>query len=127
MTNQQKCSINRLKLIKKCTLAEITFKQILDNSGIKNIFQKGFIKNNKCFIVDFYIPTLKLCIEIDGEYHNDENQKKYDLWREQYLLNERNFRLIRFSNNFVFNNKDKIIKIIKESIFLKKSNKICYI
>ena len=36
------------------------------------------------YIVDFYVKTLGLVIEIDGESHNDK--EKYDEKREAYLL-----------------------------------------
>jgi len=39
------------------------------------IYRQRQISN---FIVDFYIPKLKLVIEVDGESHFDENAIAYD-------------------------------------------------
>nr|WP_314897068.1 endonuclease domain-containing protein [uncultured Flavobacterium sp.] len=36
------------------------------------------------FIVDFYVKTLGLVVEIDGSSHN--NKEKYDQKREDYLI-----------------------------------------
>ena len=41
------------------------------------------IVKKKWYIVDFYIPELKLVIEIDGKSH--ETQKKYDETRTAFL------------------------------------------
>ena len=67
------------------------------------------------YIVDFYIPSLKLVIEIDWEIHN--NRKWYDLERtkilEWYWLTE-----IRITNTEIKNNFEEIcnelFKIIKK-------------
>ena len=37
------------------------------------------------YIVDFYCSELELVIEIDGQYHNHEEQYKLDLSREKEL------------------------------------------
>jgi very-short-patch-repair endonuclease len=37
------------------------------------------------YILDFYNHKLKLCIEVDGEYHLQEEQKEKDADREEFL------------------------------------------
>lgn len=37
------------------------------------------------YIVDFYIPSIKLAIELDGSQHYDDKQKEYDNKRTAYL------------------------------------------
>ena len=53
------------------------------------------------YIVDFFCPSEKLVIELDGnphgEYHNIEKDKK----RDQYLEGL-GFTVLRFENRFVF-------------------------
>jgi len=49
------------------------------------------------FIVDFYCAQARLCIEIDGDSHNEPGQAAYDAARTQYLQ-ERGDEVIRFSN-----------------------------
>jgi very-short-patch-repair endonuclease len=68
------------------------------------------------FIVDFVCLTKHLVIEIDGKIHL--YQKEYDDMRSA-RLNELNFKVIRFTNEEVFENPEKVanqIKLILESI-----------
>jgi len=62
------------------------------------MFQKGFIGKFNHVIVDFYLPKHKLCIEIDGGYHNTEEQKKKDTNRDNYLIKMRRFRVVHLTN-----------------------------
>ncbi len=62
------------------------------------------------FITDFVCLSKKLIIEIDGEIHL--NQKEYDENRTR-ILNELGYDLIRFSNNEVFENTNKVAQKIK--------------
>lgn len=61
------------------------------------------------FIVDFYCAQVNLIIEVDGESHLD--QVDYDTARTQWL-EERNYHLIRFTNNDVFQKIDAILEKI---------------
>ena len=55
------------------------------------------------YVVDFYCAAAKLIIEIDGSQHYEEAAMIADKKRTAYL-NERGFRVIRFSNADVNNN-----------------------
>jgi len=63
------------------------------------------------FIVDFICIEKKLIIEIDGVSH--ENKKDDDDEREK-ILTEMGFKVIRFSNDEVLGNCNKVIKRIKD-------------
>jgi len=39
------------------------------------------------FIVDFYCHSLRLVIEVDGDYHLEKNQHEYDIGRSGELEN----------------------------------------
>jgi very-short-patch-repair endonuclease len=52
------------------------------------------------FIVDFYCPTLKLVIEIDGESHFTEEGQDYDRERTQRLEGY-GLKVLRFTNQQV--------------------------
>lgn len=54
------------------------------------------------FIVDFYIPSHKLVIEIDGETHFTEEGIEYDKERTQ-VLNSLGIQILRYTNNEVTN------------------------
>lgn len=83
-------------------------KQIL---GLKFRRQHGF----GCYVMDFYCPTIRLCIEIDGEVHNDEKVKKKDEDRTTFL-NSKGITVLRFSNEEIEKNCQQVAEQIKEFI-----------
>jgi len=85
------------------TEAESVMWQFLRKSKYKFVRQKPIFR----FILDFYCRELLLCIEIDGDSHN--KKKSYDLERDNYLKAV-NIKTIRFTNDEVLNNFDKILE-----------------
>jgi very-short-patch-repair endonuclease len=67
------------------------------------------------FIVDFYCHEYKIVIEVDGEIHNDETAREYDLGRTAEL-NKFGLKVLRFTNNEVFENINLILKKILECV-----------
>ena len=65
------------------------------------------------FIVDFFAPELQLIIEIDGPIH--DNLKAEDQARQSHL-EQMGYRIIRFTNDEVFENMDKVLEEISETI-----------
>jgi leucyl-tRNA synthetase len=72
------------------------------------------------YIVDFICIDKMLSIEVDGGYHNDSEQKKYDESRTEYLK-ERGFKELRFSNKEVVNNIDSVVKEIQQQLTSRPS------
>jgi len=65
------------------------------------------------FIVDFYCANLSLAIELDWEVH--KKNKEYD--KERYcFLSSKWISVIRYRNNDVLNNTDKVYKDILDYI-----------
>ena len=91
----------------------MTQAEILMWDKLKNTQYKGYKFRRQHpihkFIVDFYCHELKLIIEIDGKYHNSEEQKNEDLKRTE-LLKFQGLREIRFYNEAVINDMDLVIK-----------------
>lgn len=54
------------------------------------------------YIADFYIPSAKLVIEVDGESHSSEEATIYDTQRTR-LLNSYGLIVIRFTNEQIYN------------------------
>lgn len=52
------------------------------------------------FIVDFYIPSCKLVIELDGAQHTEPQATEYDAHRTAYLQSI-GCRVLRYGNNAV--------------------------
>ena len=67
------------------------------------------------FIVDFYCHELKLVIEIDGEFHNEEEIKEYDDGRT-CEIEKFGIKILRFTNYQVLNHRGFVIKEIIETI-----------
>ena len=66
------------------------------------------------YIVDFLLPDINLVIEVDGAYHAERQQEEYDELREQDL-NNLNYNVIRFSNEEILYDIEKVIeRILKE-------------
>ena len=65
------------------------------------------------YIVDFYCPSEKLIIELDGEIHNNSINSEYDFKRTEDL-NKFGYRVLRFKNNEVFENLDLVLEAIKK-------------
>jgi len=61
------------------------------------------------FIIDFYCDSLKLCVEIDGDVHDSEEQERYDEFRDQALA-LRGLATIRFSNEEIIQHKNAVIE-----------------
>ena len=74
---------DRAKALRKAgNFAEVVFWKQVRNGTFWNIdFDRQRVIGN--YIVDFYIKSLGLVIEIDGESHN--NKEAYDQQREKFL------------------------------------------
>jgi very-short-patch-repair endonuclease len=88
------------------TKGEDQFKrEVCDPLGIKFKTQKIVIDtpargDSKGYILDFYLPEYKLCVEIDGKGHAAAFQRQYDAIRDSCLA-KRGIRTIRFTNEEV--------------------------
>jgi len=70
------------------------------------------------YILDFYCADAKLAVELDGSQHYEENNKKYDCIRTQFL-HTMNIKVIRFSNLEVDEKFEGVCKAIdKEIVYL---------
>ncbi len=65
------------------------------------------------YIVDFCAPRQKLIIELDGGQHLD--QAEYDAERTAYL-ESKGYRVLRFWNDEVIQNRDAVILVILEAL-----------
>jgi leucyl-tRNA synthetase len=99
---------------KNATEAEDALWQELRNRNIDNC---KFRRQHPIagFIPDFVCLEKKLIIEIDGEYHNEEGQQKYDEARTQWLI-EHQYQLIRFTNEEVLHQLPTVIQKIQDKL-----------
>ena len=73
-------------------------------------------------MLDFYSPELRLCIELDGQYHNTYSGNEQDSIRTEYLNKVHNIRILRFENKFVFSHSEDVISEIRAVIAEIKCN-----
>ncbi|MGV8915228.1 MAG: DUF559 domain-containing protein, partial [Kaistella sp.] len=97
---------------KDSTEAEGFLWQALRNRNLNDKFRRQHLIED--YIVDFVCLEKKLVVEVDGEYHNEQEQKEADDLRTQYL-EFYGFKVIRFSNIEV----EKEIKSVLEKIKLE--------
>jgi very-short-patch-repair endonuclease len=65
------------------------------------------------FIVDFYCPSARLVIEVDGPIH--DQQREYDALRTEFL-ESLGLRVLRFENEDVFQNIEGVLTVIGEAL-----------
>ena len=61
------------------------------------------------YILDFYCPELRLCVELDGASH--DYKYEYDEQRTEYLRRQ-GIRVVRFENRLVWTSIDRIVEQI---------------
>ncbi|HEX8450582.1 MAG TPA: endonuclease domain-containing protein [Longimicrobium sp.] len=65
------------------------------------------------FVLDFYCPSRKLAIEVDGEIH--DHQREHDEERTKALA-ARGIRVIRFRNEDVLERLDEVLQTLRSEI-----------
>lgn len=71
----------------------------------------------RSFIVDFYCPSKKLVIEVDGPYH--ANQKACD-WVREVDLQSMGYKVLRFSNDQVEHHLNDVLEEIRSVLINTK-------
>lgn len=92
----------RKELVSKATGAELKFKQFLDKNMVAYKFQKIVYVSVDCkqkfYIADFFFKQYNLIVELDGGYHNTQDQKIKDDMRTMHLRRAGYF-VLRFDNS----------------------------
>lgn len=103
---------HRRDLRKNATPAERYLWTHLKNKQVCGLrFQRQHSIDN--YIVDFYCASIKLIIELDGDYHDHPEQIEADVIRDENL-EKLGFKVLRFENKMAFENLDSILGWIKE-------------
>lgn len=96
------------------TEAEALLWEFLNADGLGVTFKRQHIIGD--YIADFVCLTSKLIVELDGGYHQLEQQQISDEQRTEWL-ESRGFRVLRFTNEELFNNVDKVLETIKDNLY----------
>jgi len=67
------------------------------------------------YIADFYCHKRKLIIELDGSIHNIPDIAANDIIRQGHLEGD-GFKVLRFSNNQIFNQLEQVLNTIKDEL-----------
>lgn len=76
-------------------------------------FRRQFSIGN--YILDFFCPSEKLCVELDGETHFTEVGVEKDRIRDKYL-NSLGIQVLRFDNEDVYQNPTAVLEMICEHL-----------
>jgi len=113
------------ELRKKATESEKIVIEIFKRIKLKYDFQKGFYKLTGKYkgyhcIVDFYIPSLHLVLEVDGGYHDTKEQMRKDWFKDKWLREKRKVNVLRIRNEEANNIIEKINKFIHKPEMIRK-------
>jgi very-short-patch-repair endonuclease len=101
----------RKDLRKKLTPAEATFWKLVKNSRFEG---RKFCRQHSVgdYILDFYCPSEKLAIELDGARHFSSLGAAEDRKRAKYL-DSKGIRVVRFENREVFEEAEWMLDVIR--------------
>ena len=71
------------------------------------------------YVLDFYCPSERLCIELDGDSHYEEMNFAYDKARTDFL-NSLKIRVLRFKNNEIGESLEWVLGEIRRS-FIRRT------
>ena len=90
------------------TSAELKLWKQLKRHGFG--FQASITIRKKYFyIIDFYHQAARLAVEVDGGYHDTENQKVKDEARTINLKHNKDITVIRFTNSEIYKGLDRVV------------------
>lgn len=92
------------------TEAETLLWSLMRRNTLGQKFRRQYVIGD--FIVDFICLNKKLVIEVDGGYHAEPRQIEDDSLRQQWL-EDRGFKVIRFTNEEVVSIPDRVCKQIQ--------------
>lgn len=101
----------RTELRNSLTPAEAAFWKIIQNSKLDG---RKFRRQHSVggYILDFYCPSEKLAIELDGQVHFNEIAQEYDYERKLFLQYF-GIKVIRFENSQVFDELEFVLHTIR--------------
>jgi len=113
INNKPELLTNRRFLRNRSTPAEATLWKSLQNS---NLDGRKFRRQHSIgpYIIDFYCPSEKLAVELDGQGHFTFAGQLYDERRTKYL-NSFDIRVIRIENCQVYTNLNAVLDYIRSN------------
>jgi very-short-patch-repair endonuclease len=108
--NKKYLKENRKELRSNSTPAEAEIWKYLRSSQLEGRkFRRQHSIGN--YILDFYCPSEKIAIELDGQLHFHAAAEQFDTERDQ-ALQELDIKVLRFENKDVFDHLDAVLQEI---------------
>jgi very-short-patch-repair endonuclease len=103
----------RKELRNNLTPAEAKFWKAIQN---KNFEARKFRRQHSVgnYILDFYCPSEKLAVELDGEVHFGDAARQYD-YERRLFLEHCGIKVLRFENKLVFEELEWVLEVIKSN------------
>ena len=113
ISNLKELEEKRKALRNGATQAEKFLWKALQNSQVEG---RKFRRQHSVehFILDFYCPTERIAIELDGAGHFNPIGQEYDLYRDTRLA-ELGIKVLHFENNLVFDNLEGVLEEVKKN------------
>jgi very-short-patch-repair endonuclease len=109
----------RKNLRNNLTPAEAAFWKIIQNKQFEGRkFRRQHSVGN--YILDFYCPSEKLAIELDGEVHFNDAAREYDYERKLFL-EYYEIKVLSFENKLVFEDLERVLAVIKNNFGWNKT------
>jgi very-short-patch-repair endonuclease len=112
--NPRRLKERRQELRNKPTEAEAHLWKIIQHSKLEG---RKFRRQHSVgyYILDFYCPEERLAIEIDGDSHEKNESKQYDVSRTKFLESI-GIKVLRLRNKEVLNSIECVIKEIQKNL-----------
>lgn len=114
--NKKSTKENRRKLKNEMTEAELLLWKYIRNDSLGVRFRRQYGIGN--YITDFYSPSIKLVIELDGSQHFTPEGLEYDKIRENFMKSLE-IKTLRFNNNDVLTNIEGVLEVIRKELPLE--------
>ena len=113
-TNRKELKAERKALRTNGTVAEAVLWTALKAKRLDGWrWRRQFSVGN--YILDFYCPKAKLCIELDGDAHFTPDGLEADAVRTEYLT-QLGIRVLRFENRLLKESPEMVILAIKDAL-----------
>lgn len=111
--NTKELKETRKFLRSNSTAAEAVLWRSIKNRQLDGrLFRRQFSVGD--YVLDFFCPSEKLCVELDGAPHFSEQGFLHDKQRDEFL-NSLGIKVIRIENKHVFKLHEQVLEYIKES------------
>jgi len=110
--NRKSLAKRRRALRASLTPAEATLWCLLQRSQLQG---RKFRRQHSIgpYIVDFYCPSERLVIELEGSAHDSESAAAWDDARERFLK-AAGFTVLRLENRYVFENPEGVVELFRQ-------------